>query len=227
LDAHERDELVGKVGWMIGLDQDFSGFYSLARDEPKLAHAEQNAQGRILRSSTVFEDTVKTILTTNTAWSGTIRMNRSLVEQFGQPLPGEKNRKTFPTPERLAHTDVDILREETRLGYRAPYVLELAQVVASGALDLEIYKTSDLPTLELRKRLLAIKGIGNYAAANMLMLLGRYDYIPVDSWATKLVSHEWYQGEPVGEAQVQAAFERWGEWKGLVFWLWDWAYQGD
>lgn len=227
LSPQEQEELGEKVNWMLALDQDFSEFYELVRDEPKLAQAEVKAQGRILRSPTVFEDTLKTILTTNTAWSGTIRMNRSLVEQFGQPLPGDVNQKAFPLPGRLAQADVDILRQETRLGYRAPYVLELAQAVDAGDLDLESYKTSELQTLELRKRLLDIKGVGNYAAANLLMLLGRYDYIPVDSWAMKMVSHEWHQGEPVGESQVQAAFERWGEWKGLAFWLWDWSYPGD
>jgi hypothetical protein len=44
--------------------------------------------------------------------------------------------------------------------------------------------------------------------ANLLMLLGRYDFVPVDS-ALTLVSHELYGGELVGRAEVEAAFERW------------------
>ncbi len=56
------------------------------------------------------------------------------------------------------------------------------------------------------------------------MILGRYDFLPVDSWALKVVSHEWYAGEPIGKKEVEAAFERWGKWKGLVFWFWDWSY---
>jgi 3-methyladenine DNA glycosylase/8-oxoguanine DNA glycosylase len=96
--------------------------------------------------------------------------------------------------------------------------------VASGALDLEALKSDDVPTTELRKRLLAIKGVGDYAAANLLMILSRYDYLPVDSWALKMVSYEWYAGEPVGRSEVEAAFERWGQWQGLAYWFWDWAY---
>jgi 3-methyladenine DNA glycosylase/8-oxoguanine DNA glycosylase len=49
----------------------------------------------------------------------------------------------------------------------------------------------------------------------------------VDSWALKMVSHEWYGGEPVGRAEVEAAFERWEEWKGLAYWFWDWSYTGE
>jgi len=224
LSEAEHEEVGRKVQWMLGLDQDLSAFYAQAREEPKLARVVERGQGRLLRSPTLFEDTVKTILTTNTAWGGTIRMVEALVSQFGAPLPADPTRRAFPTPDRLAPTDAETLRSEIRLGYRAPYILELAQTVATGALDLEALKTADIPTPEVRKQLLAIKGVGDYAAANLLMLLGRYDFIPVDSWALKMVSHEWHDGEPVGRAEVETAFERWGEWKGLAYWFWDWSY---
>jgi 3-methyladenine DNA glycosylase/8-oxoguanine DNA glycosylase len=224
LSAAEGAEITRQVTWMLGLDQDFSTFYALARREPGLARAEARAQGRLLRSPTLFEDTVKTILTTNTSWTGTIRMVQALVSQFGAPLPADPARRAFPSPERLAATDAETLRSAAGLGYRAPYVLELARSVASGALDLEGFKSAGIPTPQLRQQLLAVKGVGDYAAANLLMLLGRYDFVPVDSWALRLVSHEWYAGQPVGRAEVEAAFEHWGEWKGLVYWLWDWSY---
>ncbi|HZD55345.1 MAG TPA: hypothetical protein VE136_01375 [Anaerolineales bacterium] len=227
LTERERTEIERKVGWMLGLDQDFSSFYALTQHEPKLFYVESRARGRVLRSPTLFEDTVKTILTTNTAWAGTIRMVENLVTQFGWAVPNDFGRHAFPNPDQLAIANVEKLRKETRLGYRAPYVLELAQSIASGNLDLEALKTSDLPTAELRKQILAIKGVGAYAAANLLMILGRYDFIPVDSWALKMVSHEWYGGEPVGPAEVETAFENWGEWKGLAYWFWDWSYRAE
>ncbi len=232
LDPAEEAQLVGQVTWMLGLDQDLAAFYDVARHEPKLARVAEQAQGRLLRSPTLFEDTVKTILTTNTSWGGTIRMVEALVDGFGDPLPTrslapEPTRHAFPTAERLAAASVETLRSETRLGYRAPYVLELARSVASGRLDLEALKTTDLPTLQVRKELLAIKGVGAYAAATLLMLLERYDFVPVDSWALKMVSHEWHGGQPVGPEEVEAAFEAWGEWKGLAYWFWDWSYSGE
>lgn len=222
----EQEEVTGKVAWMLGLDRDLSGFYAVARTKPKLQAMIANRRGRILRSPTLFEDTVKTILTTNTAWSGTIRMVRALVEQFGLPLPEDSDRRAFPTPAALAAADVDTLRQEAKLGYRAPYVLELAQRVASGDLDLEGLKTAVSPTPQLRQELLQIKGVGSYAAANLLMLIGRTDFIPIDSYALKMVSHEFHDGQPIGPAEVEADFDHWGEWKGMAFWFWDWSYQG-
>lgn len=220
LSGLEEAEIGEKLTWMLGLDRDLSSFYAVASQEPKLAHVVDKAEGRILRSASFFEDTVKTILTTNTAWSGTKRMALALVDLYGKPLSGEPTQRAFPTPAQLATADVEALRQEAKLGYRAPYVSELARRVDSGELDLEVYKTADLPTADLRKELLAIKGIGAYAAANLLMLLGRTDYIPIDSYALKVVSDEFHDGQPVKPADVEAAFERFGEWKGMAFWFW-------
>src|SRR5215212_1743039 len=93
---------------------------------------------------------------------------------------------------------------------------------SSRKIDLETLKTSELPTLELRKELLTINGVGPYAAANLLMILGKHDFIPIDSYALKMVSNEWYRGEPITAKEVEKRFEKWGEFKGLAFWYWDW-----
>jgi 3-methyladenine DNA glycosylase/8-oxoguanine DNA glycosylase len=222
----EQAEVSEHVTWMLGLDMDFSAFYAASRREPKLVQAEELARGRVLRSPTLFEDVVKTILTTNTLWAATKRMNLNLIRQYGPLLNGEPEKRAFPSPAEIAASSPDVLRGAVRVGYRAPAIYELAVRVTSGELDLESLKTSDLPTLELRKELLKIKGVGPYAAANLLLILGRGDFIPVDSWALKLVSHEWYDGGPVTPKQVEEAFEGWGEYKGLAFWFWDWKYQG-
>ena len=224
--AAEYEECGEMIRWMLGLEQDFSTFYALASAEPKLSKISDKAQGRLLRCPTLFEDVVKTIMTTNTSWAGTIRMAQRLVAEFGEPLPSDPTRRAFPTPTQLAKVEEAALREAAGLGYRAPYVAELARSIADGVLDLEALRTTDLPTSELRKQLLAIKGVGAYAAANLLMILGRYDYVPVDSWALKMVSQEWHHGAPVGQAEVEAAFERWGDWKGLAYWFWDWSMSG-
>jgi 3-methyladenine DNA glycosylase/8-oxoguanine DNA glycosylase len=226
LTKSEQAEVTERVSWMLGLEMDFSAFYAAAKTEPKLAHVEQKAYGRVLRSPTFFEDVVKTILTTNTLWAATKRMNLNLIKQYGPSLDREMEQRAFPSPAEIAASSPQVLREAVRVGYRAPSIHELAVHVASGELEVESFKTSSLPTLDLRKELLKIKGVGPYAAANLLLILGRGDFIPVDSWALKLVSHEWYDGEPVTPKQVEEHFEAWGEFRGLAYWFWDWKYKG-
>lgn len=223
LGPQEQETVSRQVRWMLGLDQDLSSFYAMARQEPQLAHVIERGQGRVLRSATLFEDAVKTILTTNTTWSGTIRMVENLVAGLGAPLPDDPARRAFPTPEALAAVDVETLRGQVRLGYRAPYVRDLARTVATGELDLEALKETDEPSAELYRRLRGIKGVGPYAAAHLMLLLECYDVLPIDSWAIKLVSREWFGGAPIGRAEVEAAFARWGEWKTLAFWFWNWT----
>lgn len=234
LAASERRDVTEKVGWMFGLDMDFSRFYAAAMEEPKLRRVEERALGRVLRSPTLFEDVIKTILTTNTLWGATKNMARRLVDGFGAPLTkehsgegnGQAQKHAFPSPTFIGASSPEILQELVRAGYRAPALHRLAVRVESGELDLESLKTSSLPTLELRKELLKINGVGPYAAANLLMLLGRHDFIPIDSYALKMVSHEWYGGKPVTAREVEKRFEKWGEFKGLAFWFWDWKYHG-
>ncbi len=221
LNKVEQNAVREKVSWMLGLDQNFSSFYKVARKEPKLRNAEKLARGRVLRSPTFFEDVVKTILTTNTLWGATKRMNLNLIASFGDPL-ADFDSKAFPMPDRIAASSDKALRETVRVGYRAPALYELAVRVASKQLDVELFKTSSLPTLDLRKELMNIKGVGPYAAANLLMILGRHDFIPIDSWALKVVSKEWYRGKPITAKEVEKRFEKWGEYKGLAYWFWDW-----
>jgi len=226
LNKSEQKEVADKVTWMFGLDMDFSLFYAASRGEPKLARVKKRALGRVLRSPTLFEDVVKTILTTNTLWAATKNMTLKLVNEFGDLLEKDTSRKAFPTPEAIASSDPEFIKEKIRVGYRAPALHDLAFRVASGKYDLESLKTSNLPTLQLRKELLTINGVGPYAAANLLMILGRHDFIPIDSYALKMASHEWYGGEPITAKEIEKRFEIWGEFKGLAFWFWDWEYDG-
>jgi len=237
----EHNEVTDVVNWMFGLDMDFSAFYAASRTDSKLAHVKKQALGRVLRSPTVFEDVIKTILTTNTLWTATINMTRRLVDEFGASLNGGLSSpkgiskpdskasmtKAFPTPDAIAASTPEYIKEKIRVGYRAPAIHQLATRVAKGEFDLESLKNSDLPTLELRKELMTINGVGPYAAANLLMILGRHDFIPIDSYALKMVSHEWYKGESITAKEVEKRFQKWGEFKGIAFWFWDWKYNNE
>ncbi len=218
----DRDlgEIEGKVSWMLRLEEELTDFYRLCEGEPALRQVVEEGKGRILRSPTVYEDVVKTICTTNCTWRQTEGMVRRLVEGLGEPYPLEPLR-AFPTPEAVAEAGENYLQQEVKLGYRASSIAQLSRQVATGDLDLEGLKDSPLDTGELYKRLKSIKGVGQYAAAHILALLGRYDYLGVDTWARKLVSERFFDGAPVTDKEVQEVFAPWGKWRFLVYWFWD------
>jgi 3-methyladenine DNA glycosylase/8-oxoguanine DNA glycosylase len=205
------------VAHMFRLDEDLSAFYSRVREDAELAWCAEGA-GRMLRAPTVFEDVVKTICTTNTSWSGTRKMTHALVDNLGVKAPG--GGRTFPTPDAMAEVDEGFYREVVRSGYRGPYFRQLATDVAEGTIDLEALHDPDLPDDEAAARLLALPGVGPYAAAHvMLTSLGRYSRLVLDSWTRPTYYKLSGARSAVKDATIERRFKRYGDWAGLAFWL--------
>ena len=209
-------KILAAVGHILRLDADLSGFYALAAADPELAWATRGA-GRLIRSATVFEDVVKTICTTNCAWSATERMVGALVTHLGEPAVSS-HRRAFPTAEAMAAVDETFYRDTVRAGYRGRYLRELADSVAADRLDLEELSAADLPEQELERRLLALPGVGPYAAAHIMMMLGRNSRLVLDSW-TRPKYASLNGGKPLSDKAIQRRFRRYGPYAGLAFWL--------
>lgn len=204
---------------MLRLDEDFSEFYELARQFDGWQLNLTPGGGRLLRCPTLFEDIVYTLCTTNISWSGTIRMVDRLVAKLGEPLPGQAQASAFPTPEAIAAAGPEFLKRETGLGYRSDYVWELAVKVAEGQLDLAGLADPSLSTVELQRELRKIKGVGEYAAATMLMLLGRYEHLAIDSELRAFATKKYFNGEAPADAQLRAIYAPWGKWQYLAYWF--------
>jgi 3-methyladenine DNA glycosylase/8-oxoguanine DNA glycosylase len=214
--AQQRAALDG-VRHVLRLDEDLSGFYEQVLADEDLSWAGAGA-GRMMRSQTVFEDVVKTICTTNCAWSGTVRMVTGLVGGLGEAAIGGGH--AFPAPAAMAQAPDAFYADEVRAGYRGPYLRELAADVASGTLDLEALAAaprSELPDEELEERLLALAGVGPYAAAHIMMLMGRHSRLILDSWTRPTFAK--LRGRKQTDQQILRRFRRYGDHAGLAFWL--------
>jgi 3-methyladenine DNA glycosylase/8-oxoguanine DNA glycosylase len=140
----------------------------------------------------------------------------NLVELLGEPAAD--GRKAFPTPQVMASRPASFYRDEIRAGYRSEYLHELAENVASGKLDVEGWVDSDLPTPELKKQLKSVKGVGDYAAENLLKLLGRYDGLALDSWLRGQFYKTYNNGRVCKDKKIERHYARFAEWKGLAIW---------
>jgi 3-methyladenine DNA glycosylase/8-oxoguanine DNA glycosylase len=127
-----------------------------------------------MRSPTFFEDVIKTVTSCNVTWPSTVTMNRRLCEVVGRG-------GAFPTPKRIARTRPATLRARCRVGYRDARIIELARMFASREIEPEWFEDPATPDDALWDRLLDLPGIGPYAAANIMQLLGRYHRLPLDS----------------------------------------------
>ncbi len=109
--------------------------------------------------------------------------------------------------------------EQVRLGYWNASVLSIACRIVSGELDLESLCSSDLPTPTLRKQLLALPGMGPYAAATLLMILGRYDELGTDTELRAHIKRKYFNSQLATEREIRALYERWGRWQHLAYWF--------
>jgi len=201
---------------MFRLDDDLSEFYQAVKAEPEFAWIANEGAGRLLRSPTVFEDLVKMICTTNCSWALTEKMVNGLVNELGGQ--SDDGRKAFPSAEAMAQESVKFFKDKIRAGYRAPYLQELSQRVASGSLNVEDWLTTDLPVKELLKEMKSVKGVGNYSAENLLKLIGRYDGLALDSWTRAQFAHARNNGRPAGDKKIARFYSRFNSWQGLALW---------
>jgi 3-methyladenine DNA glycosylase/8-oxoguanine DNA glycosylase len=201
---------------LLRLDEDLSAFYERAAKDPALSWVTSGA-GRMLPSATVFEDVVKTICTTNTSWSATVRMTNAIVEGLGATAPD--GRHAFPSPAAMAAAPGDFYERVARTGYRGAYIRRLASDVAGGSLDLEALADPAISDDEVEKSLLALPGVGPYAAAHvMLTSLGRYGRLILDSWTRPTYAK--LTGRRAADDAIERRFRRrYGPYAGLAFWL--------
>ncbi len=216
----DKDDLVSRLRRMLQLDIPVNQFHAYCLTQTKLSQVPGRKQGRILRSPTLYEDVVKVIATTNTTWTQTKAMVARIVDSFGSPLPSDPTVHAFPTPEQIAGVSLEEFAGKAKMGYRNASVHRIATDIAEGKLDLEAWQNPSLPSAELTKMLLSLPGIGPYAASCLMIYLGRYDRVNVDSWARMMVGKE--LGRTVTDKEVHAFFEPYGEWKALAYHFYPW-----
>ena len=205
------EKIIRDVRHILRLDDDLKQFYDAVKGNGRLSWVAERSAGRLLRSPTVWEDLVKTMCTTNCSWALTKIMVNNLVGKLGRG-------GAFPTPEAMAGRDEAFYREEIRAGYRSPYFIELAEKIVSGELDPESWLHSELPTPDLKKEMKTIKGVGDYAAENLLKLVGRYDGLALDSWLRSQFYKNHNKGRVCKDLKIERHYQKFGEWRGLVIW---------
>jgi len=205
---------------ILGLGRDLSDFRESAACDTDLDWVPAAGAGAMARGATVFEDVIRTILTTNCSWAMTIQMCTAMVEHLGEldPFTG---RKAFPSAEAIAATGEQMLKDQVRVGYRAPLIIECARRVAACEIDLEMLGSAppaELPDAEVERILRSLPGVGPYAAAHIMLLIGRPSLPILDSWTRPKYARITGR-KSATDAQIVKRVKRHGSNAGLALWL--------
>src|SRR5215472_15038328 len=204
--------LAAAAARIFSLDLDLSGFDAMLGEEPELRRALARGGGRMLRAATLFEDAVKMLLTTNCSWAATRGMVIRLIEVAGDG-------GAFPGPAAVARLRPRVLRDRVRVGYRAEALSRFARRIDSGRLDLADWERRDTPGDVVRDAILAEHGFGPYAAEGLLRILGRHEYLALDSWVRKQFRKLHPGPAKTVDRAIARRYARYGVFRGLALWL--------
>jgi 3-methyladenine DNA glycosylase/8-oxoguanine DNA glycosylase len=222
----ERAALERALVRMLRLDVQPEHLAAFHRVDPRW---KASGRGRLFRSPTMFEDVLKTVTSCNVTWPSTVHMNARLCHVLGR-----KDAATgvhgFPSAATVARARPATLRARCRVGYRDARIVELARLFRTkprlGGIDVGWFEDPATPDDAIHERLLELPGIGPYAAANIMQLLGRYARLPLD---TESARHgRVVLGMKGSQAQlmkrVRDHFAPFGEHAFLSYWFEIWAY---
>lgn len=215
LSVRERDDARHQLGRMLRLGEDFTAWYRLRPE------ARRHRFARLLRSPTFFEDVVKTVTGCNVSWPNTVRMNRLLCEHVGAG-------GAFPTPEEVAACGTARLKAAAKVGYRAERIVRLARDILAGKIAPGWFEAPQRTTDEVYRGLLAIHGLGPYAAGNLCQLLGRYDRLAIDTETYRHFCGEQGIDRPKDPRTLHDAIERrfapFAPYQFLAYWFDLWRF---
>ena len=201
LNVSDVEEATGLARRWLSLEWDpVEAIDAASKVDPEAARTIERGGGRLLRSSTFYEDFVKTVCTIQIAWSGSLRMVEALVAAGGD---------LFPAPaEVLALRDAGL--RELGLGFRARSLYEGTETM----LDRGLIDETGRPASHVGyDDLIDLWGIGPYAAAHMAALQHDFSRIPVDSEVTSYCRDRY----GIGPDEIDAHFEPWGDFRFLGY----------
>jgi DNA-3-methyladenine glycosylase II len=182
-----------------------------------------------LRTASVFEALMQTVIEQQISWVTAQKAQRWLVEWVGNKIEYDGQvHYAFPSPEQIAAVTVDDLKPLKITFKRMALMIDLAEQVASGQLDLEGLR--DVSPAEAYKRLLAIKGIGHWTAVVTLeRAFGHTDWVAYNDVVLQAATNRYLLGGNgrISPELVSQTFAQYGDHAGLAarYTMFRWVFE--
>ncbi|MEP6988331.1 MAG: hypothetical protein ABI970_22190, partial [Chloroflexota bacterium] len=182
-----------------------------------------------LRTASVFEALMQTIIEQQISWVTAQKAQLWLVDWVGNKLEyGGRVYYAFPTPAQIAAMTVEDLKPLKITFKRMALMIDLAVQVVNGQRDLEGLR--EVSPAEAYKQLMAIKGIGHWTAAVTLeRAFGHTDWVAYNDVVLQAATNRYLLGgsgriPPELVAQTFAVF---GEYAGLAarYTMFRWVFE--
>ncbi|MDI3533815.1 MAG: N-glycosylase/DNA lyase [Thermosediminibacterales bacterium] len=174
--------------------RDYKTIEEQLKKEPVLNKVVEYSSGNRIMKQDPWETTISFIISANNNIPRIKKIIENLSTCFGEPIEFQgKVLNSFPGPRALASVSEDSIKK-CGCGYRAEYIKKTADMVYEKQLDLE--QVAKMSTVEARKELLRLPGVGPKVADCILLYsMRKFDVFPVDVWIKRTIEILYFQGE--------------------------------
>jgi len=222
--------VIESIQHVLPTEHDWSPFYSVSQNDLKLWGVVEPLVGLPeLRTASVFEALMQTVIEQQISWVTAQKAQRWLVEWVGNKLEYEGYvHYAFPTAEQIAAATVDDLKPLKITFKRMALMIDLASQIASGQLDLEGLR--EVSPDNAYKQLMAIKGIGHWTAAVTLeRAFGHTDWVAYNDVVLQAATNRYLLGGSgrIPPELVSETFARYGDHAGLAarYTMFRWVFE--
>ncbi len=179
--------------------KEFYDYFDLGRDYAKIIGS-FSSDAVIARAADIGggirifrQDPWETLVSFIISQNNNIPRIKKIIESLCRLLGEEHNGfYSFPTAERILQAGIEGLAP-IKAGFRAKYIIDAAEKVASGEISIEKIRSCGYETAlaELKK----IKGVGDKVANCVLLFgFGYYQAFPVDVWVKRVIGKYYGDG---------------------------------
>jgi DNA-3-methyladenine glycosylase II len=209
----------GTLNTLLGLSIDLSPFAAMAARDPLLGPLAARMRGlKPPRFPTVFEALVNGVACQQLSLAvGIYLLNRLATGRGKAGSDAPDSPHEFPDPEDLAPLQPDDLKRHGFSATKARTIIETAQSVVAGDLDLEaLQRLEDGAAIE---RLTSLRGVGRWTAEYVLLRgLGRLHVFPGDDVGARNNLRRLFAIEtPLDYEAVGRMLARWDPYAGVVY----------
>jgi len=205
------------------LERNLKPFYKLAKGDKILSEiVKANIGLRLIGMPNLFEALCWSIIGQQINLRFAYSLKKRIVEQFGQGFEYKgETFHLFPNPATISKLKVEDFQPFQFSRRKAEYIIGVAQLFEQGQLSYDLLR--DLSFDESHKKLMTIRGIGNWTANYVLMkCFRRPEAFPIeDVGVHNAIKQILGMDRKPTIAELEQMAEPWGEWKAYAtFYLW-------
>jgi DNA-3-methyladenine glycosylase II len=218
LAVSEKEHVTCMIKRALKTEEDLTKFYKLAANDKILSYVVKDLYGmHTIGWPELFPALILAVTLQMAPMKRSNQMMELLIANFGDQ--GGFDGKTmhyWPSAETIASSTIEELKTKAKLGYRAANLIAIAKALQNGFPTMD--ELWNLGPEEAKKKLLTLRGIGEYSAELVMPKMG----FPLDVWSAKIFHVLFFGQEPSKPREAistlkKIAEKQWGNWKGYAF----------